>query len=78
MKAIKTLWFSGLAGHVGIVLGKLDTGSPAAHIAAVPGHNLSDDVNHITQYGGKVTLEDARELVKHLEQTVAEEDCSSL
>ena len=64
-KVVDVLWFSGLAGNIGIVLN--DNGfEKKAYIKQVAGFDEEADTQDILQNGAKIHLFQAEALVKHL------------
>ena len=66
-KIIKTIWFTSVGNTLGIVLTEDKiTGKNKARIGAGYGQSDTQDQKMIMDYGAKLTLADAEEIVAHL------------
>ena len=62
-----TVWFTGLKGCVGIVIGEDEyTGKRQAYIGAANGHNEKVDTEAITACGNSLSVAVLKEIIKQL------------
>ena len=78
MKAIKTIWLSTLNGSLGIVLCENDRKEKSVRISRTAGLSEKYDIQEVIDYGAKISLSDAKAIVKHLEVPLLCEDCQEV
>ena len=63
----KVMWFGNLVyRNVGIVLSTTDMKEPRIYINNVDGLDEEFDTKHVLEWGAKISLSQAEEMVKHL------------
>ncbi len=69
MKIIKTIWFTGMYGHVGIVLAEDSiTGERKAYVGVHRGQDEDSDRELIASGGSKLPREIAERILKHFDK----------
>lgn len=69
-KILSSLWFNemGRVGCIGIVTVENELGERKAYVGIGSGFDEAADARHIAEYGGKLTLDDAKAIVARLQQ----------
>lgn len=64
---MEVLWFNNQAGTIGIVLSENSVGQKKAYIAKVDGRDEKADIEFIKNYGAKIKIGQARQILAHLD-----------